>query len=61
MFETDFYQCTCSAEFTNEENAIRHVYVYHTNDEQQRNVELFKDRVRVMISSLNSQLSFDRV
>jgi hypothetical protein len=54
------YQCTCGYDTTNEANAIRHVANYHATDEQKKSVELLKDRIRVMISSLNSPFSFDQ-
>jgi hypothetical protein len=53
------YFCTCGYEAAFERNAFRHVAIYHATCEQQRDEELFKDRIRVMISSPFCPFSFD--
>jgi hypothetical protein len=58
MFAKDFYQCTCSADFAREEEAVNHVWKYHASVKEKTNLELLYQRVEILISSLNRPFSW---
>ena len=55
----DFFQCTCGFETESEVNAIRHASQWHATDEERKDRERLKMRIRIMVSLLFRPFSFD--
>jgi hypothetical protein len=53
------YFCDCGYQTPNEASAIRHVAQWHTTEAERNDLELLKNRIRIMISSLYG-FSFDQ-
>ena len=54
------YECTCSATFATEANAVDHVFKFHTTREQRLDLAKLRTRVEIMISSLGSPFSWNQ-